>query len=229
MIAALLTVLALERIYPLHRAWNRRPDRLDLLLLVVNRGVDGAILVGTAALVAALGDVAAPAGRLWPTSWPLPLQVLVGITLAELLRYAMHRYSHRPGFWWRVHRTHHEPERMYALNGPRLHPINYLWVAAAHAVPMIVLGAPVETVLLVINVTAVFVIFQHANLDLRFDGLNRVLATPDVHRFHHARRGPTEGVNYAIVLLVLDRLFGTYAAPGPQPGVEDVGLAECTR
>jgi sterol desaturase/sphingolipid hydroxylase (fatty acid hydroxylase superfamily) len=225
MIAMVLVVLALERVFPLHRAWNRRPDGLDLLLLVVNRGVDVVILVGTAGLVAALGDAAGPASPAWPISWPLPLQVLLGITLAELARYAMHRYSHRPGFWWRVHRTHHEPERMYALNGPRLHPVNYLWVAAAHAVPMLVLGAPVETVLLVINVTAVFVIFQHANLDLRFDGLNRVLATPDVHRFHHARRGPTKGVNYAIVLLVLDRLFGTYAAPGPQPGADDVGLA----
>lgn len=51
-----------------------------------------------------------------------------------------------------------------------------------------------------------------------------MLATPDVHRLHHARDMPTRGVNYAIVLLIVDRIFGTYAAPRAVPD-DGIGLA----
>jgi sterol desaturase/sphingolipid hydroxylase (fatty acid hydroxylase superfamily) len=223
LLALVLIVLALERVFPRDRTWNRRPDGIDVVLLVVNRVVDIGILVGTTVLLSTLQGAAA---SWWPTAWPIAFQVVLGIVLAELLRYPMHRYSHRPGFWWRVHATHHRPDRMYALNGPRLHPVNYLWVACAHSVPMLVLGAPLEAVLLVINVTGTFVVLQHANLQLRFDGLNRVLATPDVHRLHHART--YGGVNFAIVLVAIDRIFGTYAAPSTEHGPETIGLVEPT-
>jgi sterol desaturase/sphingolipid hydroxylase (fatty acid hydroxylase superfamily) len=115
---------------------------------------------------------------------------------------------------------------MYALNGPRLHPANQLWVGMAHAVPMLLLGAPLAAVILTANLTVFFVLFQHANLRLRFDGWNRVLATPDVHRLHH-RKEASDGVNFGIVLLAFDRLFGTYR-PAQEVAADDIGLAERT-
>ena len=91
----------------------------------------------------------------------------------------------------------------------------------ANMVPMAVLGAPLEAVLLAANLTAFFVVFQHANLKLRFDGWNYLFATPDVHRVHHAR--DAEGKNYGIVFLGFDQLFGTYAPAGEEPTA--IGLA----
>jgi sterol desaturase/sphingolipid hydroxylase (fatty acid hydroxylase superfamily) len=218
-------VMLLERIVPFHRAWNRRPDPLDVALLLGNRLVDVAVLAGTLALLGAL-DLAAL--RVWPTSWPLPLQALLGIALAELARYGFHVASHRPGLLGRVHRTHHEPGRMYSLNGPRLHPANQLWLAIANLVPMLVLGAAPAALLLAMNVTVFMVLFQHANVRLRFDGWNRILATPDVHRHHHARDG--RDVNFGIVLLVWDRLFGSYAPAGETDvPVDGIGMAEVSR
>lgn len=225
LLTSLLVVLGLERIFPVHRSWNRRPDGKDLVLLVVNRFVDVAILGGTVALVAALGEPLR-LGTVWPVALPIPLQVIAGILIGECVRYAMHRYSHRPGFWWRVHRTHHEPDRMYVLNGPRLHPVNYVWVSAAHVVPMLLLGAPLSVVLVVMNVTALFVVFQHSNLRLRFDGLNQIFATPDVHRLHHAREVTGRGVNYAIVLVLFDRIFGTFSPAGEETAVDGIGPAD---
>ncbi len=223
LLACVLVIWRLEHRFPAHASWNRRPDGKDVVLLFVNRFVDVALLAGTCTLVARLSE-ASNLDFPWPTHWPVAAQVVLGLLLAEFIRYAMHRWSHRPGFWWRVHRTHHEPDRMYVLNGPRLHPVNYVWVAAAHGVPMLLLGAQLEVVVLLVNVTALFVVFQHANLRLRFDGLNQVLATPDVHRLHHARDMPERGVNYSIVLLVIDRLFGTYAPPRAV-SADGIGLA----
>ena len=224
LLACALVIWGLEYRFPAQRAWNRRPDTKDLVLLVVNRLVDAALL---ATMVTA---VAMPTERFgldlpWPRRWPVPAQVALGIGIAETIRYALHRWSHRPGFLWRVHRTHHEPDRMYVLNGPRLHPVNYLWVAGAHGVTTLALGADLDVVLVLVNVTALFVIFQHANLDLRFDGLNRIFATPDVHRLHHARDMPARGVNYSVVLVFIDRLFGTYAPPRPI-SADGIGMSD---
>ncbi|MBL9028677.1 MAG: sterol desaturase family protein [Myxococcales bacterium] len=223
--SVILTVLLLERVSPLHAGWNRRPELGDIGLLLLNRGVDLALL---AALVLGLerlerSGLLPSALRAWPSALPLPAQAAVGVVCGELVRYALHRASHRPGALWAWHVVHHQPERMYALNGPRLHPANQLWVSAAHGVPMLVLGAEVRAVVLTAVVTAFFVVLQHANVSLSFSGWNQVFATPDVHRLHHARRWAARGVNYGIVIVLFDRLFGTYAAAEPI-GESDIGL-----
>jgi sterol desaturase/sphingolipid hydroxylase (fatty acid hydroxylase superfamily) len=224
LLGAIAVILGLERLVPLHRAWNARPEGLDLVLIVVNRVVDVAVVAGAGALVGWLQGAGLGLALLhaWPTRAPLVLQAALGAVLAEAIRYALHRLSHRPNLLGRVHRTHHQPRRMYALNGPRLHPGNQLWIAAANALPMLLLGAQLPAVILLANITVFFVLFQHANVRLRFDGWNRLLATPDVHRLHHARdtRRP---VNFGIVLLVFDRLWGTYRRTADAPGVDGIG------
>lgn len=222
MAGAIAVVLILERIAPLYRTWNARPDVTDLALLVLNRGLDLGLLVGTVTLVNALGSKIAFLA-LWPTSAPMVLQVALGLILADSIRYGLHRLSHVRGLLMRVHVTHHEPARMYSLNGPRLHPLNYLWVSLSNTAPLLLLGAQLDVVVTVFNVTAFFVLFQHANLSLRFDGLNQLFATPDVHRLHHAREQRGEGVNYAIVFVLLDRLFGTYQPAGEEPASDGIG------
>jgi sterol desaturase/sphingolipid hydroxylase (fatty acid hydroxylase superfamily) len=224
LVALVAAILGLERIFPEHGAWNARPEGADLALIVVNRLVDVGVIAGTLALAGGLQRMGMATLHLWPARAPLPLQALLGITIAEGIRYVLHRRSHRPGLLWRIHRVHHQPLRMYALNGPRLHPGNQLWVAMAHVVPMLLLGAGLPAVILTANVTVFFVLLQHANLRLRFDGWNQLLATPDVHRLHHHKDADT-GVNFSIVLLLYDRLFGTYR-PALPVKVDDIGLVE---
>jgi sterol desaturase/sphingolipid hydroxylase (fatty acid hydroxylase superfamily) len=223
---SVVVMLIVERLAPLHGAWNRAPDAVDLMLIVGNRLVDVAVIAATTGLLAALHrQGASPALlRLWPVEWPLLAQAALGIGLAELVRYTMHRLSHRAGLLGRIHHVHHQPRRMYTLNGPRLHPGNQLWITIANVVPMLVLGASLPAVVLAANITTFFVLFQHANVNLRFDGLNQLLATPDVHRLHHLREDlQITPVNFGIVLLLLDRLMGTYAPARVQVGSGDIG------
>jgi ornithine lipid hydroxylase len=228
LVGLVLTMLLLERASPLHRAWNRRPEGWDLFLAVANRTVDIAVIAGTLAVLSRLEANGTRPALLsaWPSHWPLLLQAGMGIVVAESIRYALHRWSHQPGVLGRIHHTHHQPERMYTLNGPRLHPLNQLWIAFANVVPMLVLGASLEAVILAINITTFFVLFQHSNVRLRFDGFNRLLATPDAHRLHHLRENQAgRGANYGIVLLVFDRLFGTWAPVGQEPEADAIGPA----
>jgi sterol desaturase/sphingolipid hydroxylase (fatty acid hydroxylase superfamily) len=90
----------------------------------------------------------------------------------------------------------------------------------------LLLGASLPAVILAMIITSFFVLFQHANVRLRFDGWNRLLATPDVHRIHHLRENQTgTGANFGIVLMLFDRLFGTFVAPTAQPGTGEIGPA----
>jgi sterol desaturase/sphingolipid hydroxylase (fatty acid hydroxylase superfamily) len=228
LVGLVVAMLLLERAAPLHRAWNRRPEGWDVFLVVANRIVDVAVIAGTLTLLSWLKSSGAGPALLssWPTHWPLLLQAGMGIVIAEAIRYVLHRWSHLPGLLGRIHHTHHQPERMYTLNGPRLHPFNQLWIAFANVVPMLVLGAALEAVILAINITTFFVLFQHSNVRLRFDGLNRFLATPDAHRLHHLRENQAgSGANYGIVLLLFDRLFGTWAPVGREAKVDAIGPA----
>jgi ornithine lipid hydroxylase len=228
-LAAIVAIFALERIAPLHRKWNALPAGLDLILLAVNRLIDIGLIAGTVAVLGALGSAGVHISllRVWPTEIPLALQGALGIAIGEVVRYALHRASHRPGFLWRIHRMHHEPTRMYTLNGPRLHPANSIWVACAYMLPMLLLGADVDAVIVAANTTAFVVLFQHANVQLRFDGLNRIFATPDVHRLHHASEHGD--VNYAIVFVFIDAIFGTYRRAEVDPGADAIGLRSSAR
>jgi sterol desaturase/sphingolipid hydroxylase (fatty acid hydroxylase superfamily) len=219
-------MLVLERLAPLHRAWNRFPDGWDLLLVVLNRFVDVAVVGATVALLASLESQGNRPQLLqvWPTGWPLLAQAVLGIAIAESIRYALHRLSHRPGLLGRIHRTHHQPRRMYTLNGPRLHPLNQLWIAIANVVPMLIMGAALPAVILAMIITSFFVLFQHANVRLRFEGWNRLLATPDVHRVHHLREQQAgTGANFGIVIMLFDRLFGTFVKPSGEPHADAIG------
>jgi sterol desaturase/sphingolipid hydroxylase (fatty acid hydroxylase superfamily) len=223
---SVIVMLVLERLTPLHSAWNRAPDRLDLALIGGNRLVDVAVIAATTGLLAALQrqGISPALLHLWPDHWPLLAQAALGICLAEVVRYTLHRLSHRAGLLGRIHHVHHQPSRMYTLNGPRLHPGNQLWITIANVVPMLVLGAHLPAVVLAANITTFFVLFQHSNVRLRFDGWNQWLATPDVHRLHHLRESlQAPPVNFGIVLLLLDRLMGTYAPARLEPGPDDIG------
>lgn len=226
-LVALGLILGLERLCPLHRSWNARPEPLDLMLLVGNRIIDVIVVAAVIALLQRLERAGMHAALLhvWPARAPLLLQATLGIVLAELVRYVLHRLSHRDGLLGRVHRLHHQPRRMYALNGPRLHPGNYLWIAIANTVPMLLLGAPLSAAVLASIITSFFVLFQHSNVRLRFDGWNRLFATPDVHRLHHLREAAGQPVNYGIVLLGLDVIFGTYQRADRDPGADAIGEA----
>jgi hypothetical protein len=148
------------------------------------------------------------------------------LTIAEGVRYALHRWSHRPGLLWRVHRTHHQPRRMYVLNGPRLHPANHLWVALANAGPMLLLGASLPAVILAANLAVFFVLSSTPTCGAA-STLDPLLATPD--------RPPSDppkprqqDVNFASSFW---SSIGCRDLPGSAPAVEagDIGLVEADR
>lgn len=205
MVAILLSFLA-ERAAPYEPEWNREQgDRWrDILHAIVNEASYGLSL----ALVPAL-TLLAPFPGLWPHAWPLWLQVLMAIVVADAGITLAHYLSHKVEWLWRFHAVHHSVKRLYGFNGLMKHPLHQAIETTAGATPLILAGMPLQVGVLLGFAVAIQLLLQHSNVDMRIGPLRHVLALAPVHRFHHQRDGQVGDVNFGLFTTVWDRLLGT--------------------
>jgi sterol desaturase/sphingolipid hydroxylase (fatty acid hydroxylase superfamily) len=226
--ASIVWVAWLERVLPYRPDWNRA--RGDL--------VADALYLPTTALVAALmrpalatlgvvfaGQVSARFGvGLWPHGWPLLAQLLLSWVAVEAFAYWPHRWLHEVPWLWRLHATHHSPERLYWLNATRAHPLEHVFRSTFNMLPLAFAGAPAELLALQAITDAVVGLFQHANVDIRLGPLNYVFSAAPVHRWHHSRTRAEADHNYGDNFIFWDLVFGTYYRPRERE-VEALGIA----
>jgi sterol desaturase/sphingolipid hydroxylase (fatty acid hydroxylase superfamily) len=149
-------------------------------------------------------------------SWPIAegwASFVAAFLLFDLLRYVVHRCKHAVPFLWRFHALHHSDPDVDVTTSVRLHPIEHLLNSGVFWLTVILLGIP-AAVGLTYGLTAFTIeAIQHGNIRLpeRLDRwLQPVLVTVDMHRIHHSIAFAQGSCNYATVLSVWDRLFGTY-------------------
>jgi sterol desaturase/sphingolipid hydroxylase (fatty acid hydroxylase superfamily) len=211
--------LALERWRPWRHAWNRgwsdlRVD-LPLILLAAPAGLFVKWVEGLSAQHG-LG--------LWPTHWPLLAQAVLALLLGDFVRYWFHRAEHAWLPLWRIHATHHSAQRLYCVNGPRLHPFEVALSGALQTAPLAALGAAGDALALQLLLTLAIGRFQHCNLALRLGPLDYVFSAPDPHRWHHQRDARTAQCNYGGDVLLWDHVFGTFFLPRGRAPADDVGI-----
>ncbi len=234
-----VAVIALASV--LHRAWRsdaagRRALRLDLawasLSILVTRQLTRVIAIVVAAiLLLALGDGGTVTQRLAslraasPVSrWPMALQLVAMVVLADLAGYWIHRGFHRAGWAWRAHAIHHAPTELTWLGALRVHPLNDLVPALVRGVPLVLLGFPFAAVAALAPALALYALLLHADVPWRMGWLRFVIATPRFHRWHHARDAvAVRGINFAGLLPLWDLLFRTFHLPAHAPAATGVG------
>lgn len=226
-ITALLAVVTAERVIPFEHRWQqtasieRRVDATSLAVLMTL--VDPVLKQGVMPLLLSLTvTVAHPGGGLgwFPTEWPVLAQVVLAAVIAEFGQYAMHRAGHSQRWMWGVHSFHHSPPRLYWLNGFRVNPLNVAWHKLSGLFMSMLIGAPESTLHMLILFGTVVSVFQHANADLRYNGWNLFLSTADLHRWHHSADRQEKQCNFGSLVMVWDRLFGTYRRPLAQAPVQ---------
>jgi sterol desaturase/sphingolipid hydroxylase (fatty acid hydroxylase superfamily) len=210
--AGLWSVLALaERRAPRIASW-RRPDGQagkDVLHGLFGFGVGSALgSIGAGAAFAPVGARVA----LWPSAWPLALQVALGLLLFEVGSYAQHRWIHRTRWAFPFHAVHHNPRRLVLLKTTRNHAFDLATATFVASAPVVALGASPRLVLWIAAVNNVSALVQHANVELPTPRwLDLIVSTPRNHRVHHARDLSDSNSNYGMNLMLFDRLFGTFA------------------
>jgi lathosterol oxidase len=143
-------------------------------------------------------------------AWQQFIEILV---LADLATYTIHRMFHAIPLLWRFHQIHHSSQSMDWLAGSRLHIVDVVVTRAFVFIPFYVFGfstGPVYAYLVFVSFHAVFV---HANVRFRFGFLTRVIGTPQYHHWHHSAEPEAIDKNFAIVLPMIDQVFGTLYLP----------------
>jgi sterol desaturase/sphingolipid hydroxylase (fatty acid hydroxylase superfamily) len=163
----------------------------------------------------------------------LPVLAQMGVLLIGhgFVQYWLHRAGHRVPLLWTWHRIHHSDTRLDATTGLRHHPIESVLEYIAFLSLTVALAPTAAGVLGYFILNIAFAMFTHsppAWLPARLDrALASMIMTPRLHQLHHSRWRKETDTNYGNILVVWDRLFGTYlAAPDSvRPGFA-LGLDE---
>jgi sterol desaturase/sphingolipid hydroxylase (fatty acid hydroxylase superfamily) len=130
----------------------------------------------------------------------------------ELSYYWFHRCSHRWRFWWASHAVHHSTNELNLAAAFRFGWVGRLVGSMLFFVPLIWLGFAPRAVIVTLNLNLLYQFFIHATWIPRLGPLEWLLNTPSHHRVHHAANPEYRDKNFGGVLIVFDRLFGTFAA-----------------
>lgn len=151
---------------------------------------------------------------------PLLLALAIAFLVHDLSYYWEHRLAHRVGLLWAFHAIHHSSNEFNHSTAARGFVLDGLPRPIFDSLAAL-LGVPPVVFLAVSVVKNAFGIWNHASYVGRLGWLDRWLATPMIHKVHHANQPQYIDRNYAQVLIVWDRLFGTYAPVGdePRPGL----------
>jgi sterol desaturase/sphingolipid hydroxylase (fatty acid hydroxylase superfamily) len=139
------------------------------------------------------------------------LASIAALVLAQdFFYYWFHRASHRVRWLWASHVTHHSSERLNlstAFRQSLTYPISGMWL---FWLPLALLGFEPTHIVAVVAINLGFQFFVHTQAIGKLGWIEKVFNTPSIHRVHHARNPKYIDRNYAGVLVIWDRLFGTY-------------------
>jgi len=178
----------------------------------------GSILFLTALKVAgffgylALYEYVAPVhldtGAWW--YWPAVLIAL------DFFYYWNHRFVHRVNIGWAAHQAHHSSE--YMNFGTALRQKWNPWFELVFWVPLPLLGFAPWTLYVSFGFNLIYQFFVHTELiDRLWRPIELAFNTPSHHRVHHGSDPEYLDKNYAGILIVWDRLFGSFQPEKQRP------------
>ena len=134
---------------------------------------------------------------------------LIGILLYDFLYYWYHRVSHERQFFWGSHVVHHQSEDYNLSTALRQTSTSFLttWV---FFIPCFFLGMPIYMYVSIASAHLVYQFWVHTQHIPKLGVFEWFFVTPSNHRVHHAQNADYIDKNYGGLLIVWDRLFGTF-------------------
>ncbi len=140
-----------------------------------------------------------------------PWAVLLLFFGTEFLFYLYHFAAHNVRWLWATHAVHHTPTQISLSAGIRLGWTGLLSGNFLFFLPMAWLGFHPLAVLAMMAISLAYQFFIHTQLVPDLGPLEWVLNTPRHHQVHHACNPGCVNRNYGGILIVYDRVFGTFA------------------
>ncbi|MCC7460045.1 MAG: sterol desaturase family protein [Proteobacteria bacterium] len=148
---------------------------------------------------------------------PVWIQFLEVLLIADFTQYWIHRAFHRIPFLWKFHAIHHSAQTMDWLAGSRLHLLDIVVTRGLILIPLLVMGFDPKVMQLYLVFVAIQATFIHTNVRWRLAKLDKVLATPAFHHWHHAADAKAVDKNFSVHVPLWDLIFGSYYMPENWP------------
>lgn len=159
-----------------------------------------------------VGSAYAAAWRIAPIHLPVTdwRTWVAGFAAVEFLYYWFHRASHRVRWMWATHAIHHSAEQMTLLSSLRLGWTSLLSGGWLFYLPLIVTGFDPRLIVALLALNLRYQFFLHTEARISLGPLEWLLNSPSHHRAHHGRNAVYLDCNYGGVVILFDRLFGSF-------------------
>ena len=134
---------------------------------------------------------------------------LLALVFYDFCYYWLHRGGHGISLLWAAHAVHHQSQNYNLSTGLRQTSSGSLlsWI---FFVPMAVAGVPPVVFAVVALVDLLYQFWVHTEQVPKLGWFDRWFCSPSNHRVHHAVNDPYLDRNYGGILIIWDRLFGTF-------------------
>ncbi|MBZ5734671.1 sterol desaturase family protein [Nocardioides sp. TRM66260-LWL] len=190
---------------PLPGQYARKDAMASMLMGLVSVGTTGLLKAGALVVYAVLFAYVAPWHLPTDAWWSWALVILV----VDFLFYWTHRVAHRVRLVWATHQAHHSSAYFTFATALRQKWNNthdlVIWL------PLPILGVPPAMIFAAFSLNLVYQFFVHTErVDRLWRPIELVFNTPSHHRVHHGCDPEYLDRNYAGILIVWDRLFGSF-------------------
>ena len=134
---------------------------------------------------------------------------LLAILLYDFLYYWFHRISHERQFFWGSHVVHHQSED-YNLSTALRQTSTSFFTTWVFYIPCFFLGMPISMYVSIATAHLIYQFWVHTQHISTLGFLEWFMVTPSNHRVHHAQNSDYIDKNYGGLLIIWDRLFGTF-------------------
>ena len=149
--------------------------------------------------------------KLFNLSELLPIWAIWVLTfvIIDLVFYIYHRISHRVNFLWAIHMSHHSSEEMnFAVS------FRQAWFGPISKIPffmvMPLIGFDPTMIAVAGVISTLWGIVGHTQIIGKLGPLEWIFNTPSHHRVHHGSNAEYIDKNYGNLLIIWDRIFGTF-------------------
>ncbi len=147
--------------------------------------------------------------------------------LIDFQFYWLHRLEHFCRLFWAAHVTHHSAEHMNLTVGFRASLMRPLY-DFLFFLPLALFGFRPIDILLMYSISQIWAVFVHTEIIRKVGWLEYIFVTPSHHRVHHASNQKYIDKNMGMVLIIWDKMFGTFQKELPSEEYEPIryGLAK---
>ncbi|WP_298306030.1 sterol desaturase family protein [uncultured Erythrobacter sp.] len=198
-------------------------DTLISLSFGLGSTIAGALFGGFAAFIFIeaydyrLFDMGPEWWNLW-WAWPLCF------ALDDLKYYWVHRAGHRIRWMWAAHVNHHSSQHYNLSTALRQTWTGSFTFGLLFALPLVLLGFHPVMIAICGGFNLIYQFWIHTEaIDRMPRWFESVMNTPSHHRVHHATNPRYLDRNYAGVLIIWDKMFGTFQAEStPEEGADPI-------